>query len=100
MTALLDALATAVAAAAVLVAALVWAATRAWSPAVPVLLDLLLAAGLLHLAAEPDWPAIGTAASLVALRKAVTTAARRGRAADPAGGPLASPARLSRSGPR
>ena len=56
---------------AVVVAALVWVRTRSWSPAVPVLLELLLAAGLLRLSADGDWRAVATAAVVVVIRTVV-----------------------------
>ncbi|NYG55364.1 hypothetical protein [Nocardioides perillae] len=88
MTALLAGLAVLVTGAAVVVAALVYAVTRAWSPAVPVLLELLLAAGLLRLAADPDWRAVAAAAVLVLVRRGVTLVERRsGRAEEAAGAP-------------
>lgn len=92
MTALLAGLAVLVTGAAVVVAALVYAVTRAWSPAVPVLLELLLAAGLLRLAADPDWRAVAAAAVLVLVRQGVTLVERRSRRAEEAAG--APPVRL------
>ncbi len=58
-----------IAAVAVLCGAAVLLATRLVRVALPVLLDLLLAAGLLRLALADSWTAIGTAAAVVALRK-------------------------------
>ena len=60
-------------AAGVVVAALVWLTTRAWHPTVPVLLDFLLAAGLLRLSADDTWHAIVAAAAIVAVRALVKT---------------------------
>jgi hypothetical protein len=40
--------------------------------AVPVLLDLLLAAGLLNLAGATSWTSIGTAAVIIVIRKIVS----------------------------
>jgi hypothetical protein len=64
-----------VTAAAVVLGVLVWLRTRAWSPAMPVFLELLLAAGLLRLGASDDWHAIGAAAAIVAIRALVKAAA-------------------------
>jgi hypothetical protein len=51
--------------------AAVLARTRSLAQALPVLLELLLAAGLLRLAHDPSWRAIASAAVIVALRKLV-----------------------------
>ena len=53
---------------AVLSASTVLLRTRAPAPALGLLLDLLLAAGLLRLADDPDWSQVATAAALVAAR--------------------------------
>ncbi|WP_435770720.1 hypothetical protein [Nocardioides sp. SYSU DS0651] len=71
MTDLVDAAALLVTAAGVLVAIAAWALTRSHSPAVPLLIDFLLAAGLLRLTVHHDWQAIGAAALVVVLRKVV-----------------------------
>ena len=60
-------------------AAAVLARTRRLDQALPVLLDLLLAAGLLRLAHDPTWRAISTAAIIVALRKLVVVHGLRPR---------------------
>ncbi|WP_324275238.1 hypothetical protein [Blastococcus brunescens] len=65
-------------AAALVAGALALAVTRRPLPALAVLLDMLLAAGLLRLLGEPDWPAILTAATLVALRRLLSAALRSG----------------------
>lgn len=65
-----------VAAAAVLLGAAVLAATRQLSPATGVTLELLLAAGLLHLAVVETWTAIATAALIVAVRQVVVAGLR------------------------
>ncbi|WP_200941786.1 hypothetical protein [Angustibacter sp. Root456] len=84
------------AAAGVLLAALTLAATRRPRPALGVLLDLLLGAGLLRLTFLDTWTAIAGAAALVAIRKLVVLALtsdsrRRVRAvAAPAGATLTS----------
>ena len=57
---------------AALVAAVVaLAATRRPAVALAVLADLLLAAGLLRLTGSPGWPALATAAAIVALRRLI-----------------------------
>jgi hypothetical protein len=55
--------------AALVFAAATLAATRSMRSALPVLLDLLLAAGLLKLAVANSWQAIGSAALVVLIRK-------------------------------
>lgn len=50
------------------VAVCVGAVTRAWDPAVPVFLDLLLAGALLGLGATDSWRAIAGAAAVVVVR--------------------------------
>ena len=83
MTAVVAGLVPAVIAAALLVAALVLLVTRKVAAALPVLLDLLLAAGLLRLSATASWQAIASAAGIVVVRKLATlgiAAARRARA--------------------
>jgi hypothetical protein len=70
-------------AAALVLSALTLLATRRVAAALPVLLDLLLAAGLLRLSATASWQAIASAAAIVVIRKLATTgitAARRARA--------------------
>lgn len=61
---------------AVVLAACVWASTRSWQPAWAVLLELLLAAGLLWLTTASTWSAIATAAVIVALRLLVRAGSR------------------------
>ncbi|WP_448641833.1 hypothetical protein [Geodermatophilus sp. URMC 63] len=53
-------------------------ATRRPALALGVLLDLLLAAGLLRLAAEPTWTSLATAAAVVALRRLIGAGLRTG----------------------
>lgn len=65
-----------VAAAALVAGFLALAVTRRPLPALAVLLDLLLAAGLLRLLGEPDWRTILTAATIVALRRVLSAALR------------------------
>jgi hypothetical protein len=67
-----------VAAAALVAGALALATTRRPRAALPVLLDLLLAAGLLRLTGDPGWPALATAASIVALRQLIGAGLRAG----------------------
>lgn len=73
-----------VVAAALLSSGLALLVTRRVGVALPVLLDLLLAAGLMRLSATATWQAIGSAAAIVVIRKLATlgiAAARRARAA-------------------
>ena len=58
-----------IAAAAVALGVLSAVTTRSGATGLAVLLDLLLAAGLLRLAVADTWTAIGTAAAVVAVRK-------------------------------
>lgn len=57
---------------AVVVGLLVLLSTRELRAAVRVLLDLLLAAGLLNLAGATSWTSVGTAAVIIAIRKIVS----------------------------
>jgi hypothetical protein len=69
-------------------------ATRRPALALGVFLDLLLAAGLLRLAAEPTWTSVGTAAAVVLLRRLIGAGLRAGgRALSP---PVVVPERGSR----
>ena len=52
--------------------------TRRPALALGVLLEMLLAAGLLRLAAEPTWTALGTAAAIVLLRRLIGAGLRAG----------------------
>jgi hypothetical protein len=70
---------------ALVVSGLVLASTRSPATALAVLLDLLLAAALLHLSADAAWSAIGSAALVVVIRKVASlglSAGRRGPTAD------------------
>lgn len=58
-----------VTAAGLIVAAVALARTRRFSLALALLLDFFTAAALLHLAGPPSWPAIGTAALVIAIRQ-------------------------------
>ncbi len=78
MTALLLSVAVLLAAAALVAGLAVLASTRRPVTALAVLLDLLLAAGLLRLAAVDDWRGIIAAAAIVVIRRLVLTAYRRG----------------------
>jgi hypothetical protein len=53
-------------------------ATRRPAAALPVLLDLLTAAGLLRLVGEPSWPALATAAAILVLRRLIGLGLRTG----------------------
>ena len=72
-------LAPAVSAAGLVAAVTVLAATRRPLFALTVLLDFLLAAGLLRLTGEPGWPALATAAAIVAVRRLAGIGLRAGR---------------------
>lgn len=64
-------------AASIPVAVLVALATRRLSTAVPVMLDLWVAAGLLRLSESGTWSAIAGAAALIVIRKVVVSALSR-----------------------
>ncbi|MDP9431512.1 MAG: hypothetical protein M3P91_01995 [Actinomycetota bacterium] len=66
-------------ASALLVAALTLLATGSPWVALPVLLDLLLAAGLLRLSADASWRALAIAATIVTIRKLVGLGLAAGR---------------------
>lgn len=91
---LTSALALFVTAAGIGAAAITWALTRRHRPALPLLLDFLLAAGLLRLTSDQSWTAIASTALIVGLRKLSTSGI--GRAAT-ARSPR--PQRASRTGP-
>jgi hypothetical protein len=65
-------------AALVVVAAGVWVfVSSLWRPAqarllISLSLEFWMAAGMLHLAGEPSWPGIATAAAILAVRQAIT----------------------------
>jgi uncharacterized membrane protein len=67
------------------------AATRRPAVALPVFLDLLVAAGLLRLVGEPSWQALATAAAIIALRRLIgfglRTGGRAWTSSRPDGGP-------------
>ncbi len=64
----------------------VLARTRELGQALPVLLEFLLAAGLLRLAHDATWRALATAAAIVGLRRLVVAyALRPARGARPGG---------------
>lgn len=71
MTDLIAAAAWIVAGLGVVLAAAVVAATRRLAIALSVLLDMLMAAGLLRLSADAAWSSLATAAAIVVLRKVV-----------------------------
>ena len=72
MSAVTDVAALLVVAAAILAAAVVLVRIRSMRQALPVLLDLLTAAGLLRLAGAPAWSALAVTAIVIALRRLVT----------------------------
>ncbi|ULE34502.1 hypothetical protein [Mycobacterium sp. IDR2000157661] len=71
-----------VAACALVLSAAVLVIFRRLGPALHVLLDLLLAAGLLRLSADASWDVIAVAAVVIALRR-VLAATLLGRTAEP-----------------
>jgi hypothetical protein len=71
---LFDALSLVLSAAGVLAALVGLAHPRRWRDALPMMLDLWVAAGLLRLAGTPDWRRLLTAALLIAVRKGVSQA--------------------------
>ncbi len=86
MTAVVAAVVPLVVAAALVLSALALVVTRRVGVALPILLDLLLAAGLLRLSATGSWQAIASAAAIVVVRKLATlgiAAGRRARAVPP-----------------
>ncbi|CAM5338646.1 DUF1622 domain-containing protein [Streptomyces griseomycini] len=76
MTALLHLAALAATAFGLVASAVVLVAARRLMIGLAVLLDFLIAAGLLRLAGEPSWDAIVTAATVIAVRKLVTAGLR------------------------
>ena len=78
MTGLLGQLAAVLALTGLAAGALVALTTRQVLPAVGMLLDFLLAAGLLRLVLVDTWPALGTVAAVVVLRKVVVAGLRLG----------------------
>ena len=73
--------------AALVSAAIALAATRRPAPALGVLLDLLVAAGLLRLVGDPGWTALASAAVIIALRHLVGSGLRQAAASWRAGPP-------------
>lgn len=71
-------LALAVTAAALVAGLVALVTTRRPAAALPVFLDLLVAAGLLRLVGEPTWQALTTAAAVVALRRLISSGLRTG----------------------
>lgn len=69
----------AIAGAALVAAAIALLTTGQWKLALGVLLDLLLAAGLVRLSADPDWEVIAVAAAVVVLRRLLGMGLRIGR---------------------
>ena len=65
--------------AAALIAGLVaLVSTRSPAAALPVFLDLLVAAGLLRLVGQPSWQALATAAAIILLRRLIGFGLRTG----------------------
>jgi hypothetical protein len=73
----------AITAAGLAAAAIATAATRRPLLGLQVLLDFLLAAGLLRLTGSPDWPVLATAAAVLGLRRLVGFGLRVGAPARP-----------------
>ncbi|QJY50440.1 hypothetical protein HOP40_06565 [Pseudonocardia broussonetiae] len=73
---MVDAAAFLVVAAALVSAAVVLIRTRDGRRALPVLLDLLTAAGLIRLAGPPSWPVLATTAIVIVLRRLLTAGLR------------------------
>jgi hypothetical protein len=65
-----------VVAAAIVAGGVVLLRTRSLRQALPVLLDLLTAAGLLRLAATPTWTSLAVTATVIALRRLVSAGVR------------------------
>ncbi|HLZ39128.1 MAG TPA: hypothetical protein VKP64_15580 [Mycobacteriales bacterium] len=90
MTRALDGAALLVSAAALVAVAVVFVRTHDARAVLPVLLDLLLAAGLPRLAVLPTWSRIATAAAIVLLRRLIViglqTSPTASRGAHPLGG--------------
>ena len=74
---MLDAAATLVTAAGLLVGLLVWLRTRRWSAALGALLDFLIAAGLLRLAARPGVADLLVIPGIIVVRRAASGALLR-----------------------
>jgi hypothetical protein len=66
----------------VLLATAVYLATGRLTVALPVLLDMLMAAGVLRLGAEAPWSSVATAAAIIVLRKVVLTGIHQASATD------------------
>lgn len=81
MTALAAVLVPLVVTGALVTSALTFVVTRQFGTALPVLLDLLLAAGLIRLSATASWAAIGSAAVVVILRRVLTLGLSQARTA-------------------
>lgn len=78
MAELATAAASAVVVAGLLLALAALALTRSPRASLPVFTDLLLAGGLLRLAADPGWTMLATAAAIVVVRRLVLASLRRG----------------------
>lgn len=73
MTAILDQVAIAITAVGLLVAVVVLVSSRSWRAAIGVLAELLVAAGLVRLSAEPGWDRLTAAAAILVLRRLLLT---------------------------
>ena len=80
MTAIVGTAALAITAGGLVAAAVTLGATRRPMLALKVLLDFLLAAGLLRLTGRPDWPVLAGAAGVIVLRRIVGFGLRAGMA--------------------
>lgn len=73
MSAVLDQLALAITALGVIAAAVALATTGSWRAAIGVLAEMLAAAGLVRLAAEPGWDRLAAAVLIVVVRRLILT---------------------------
>ncbi len=71
MTAVLDQLALAITAVGVVAAAVALASSGSWRAAIGVLAELLTAAGLVRLSAEPSWNRLAAAALILVVRRLI-----------------------------
>lgn len=77
MTAVLDQLALAITAVGVVAAAVALASSGSWRAAIGVLAELLTAAGLVRLSAEPSWNRLAAAALILVVRRLILSALLR-----------------------
>jgi len=71
VTAVLDQLALAITAVGVVAAAVALASSGSWRAAIGVLAELLTAAGLVRLSAEPSWNRLAAAALILVVRRLI-----------------------------